>query len=286
MYINNHCFQVYLRQGAMAEIARIVIRSDTNGDMTINLKELKKLTLRVKISLSERGVDLDEALFMAMVRKDNDISTILKVIAAIMFEDELIDGMGFEQYAEEARMEEQRQNELTGSLRAAGAMSRFRRIASGASATSKATQEAEKDEMLQGDLAGSLLAARALSRLHRIASCATAESNDGRATQMFTLQDRYTKGSVDVARGTRVTLAGQKAQASRATAVIGRQTLTLINESPVVQQAFERKNSQEAQKALERKNSQEAQKALERKNSRDAAPVRPPLERGLPLGGF
>lgn len=57
-----------LRQVAMADIARIVITSDRNNDFSINLKEIKVLTLRIKFTLAEHGIDLDEGQFMAMVK--------------------------------------------------------------------------------------------------------------------------------------------------------------------------------------------------------------------------
>ena len=171
----------------MADIARLVIRSDNNNDMAINLKELKALSLRIRLSLQEKGIDLDEESFQSMVRLDPDISTVLKVVGAIMFEEESIDGKNLDEYADLARREVERQNELTGSLFAAGsALARLRKIA-----TTYASAESRGEEV---------------------------------EATIFTLQERYTQGSVDVARGTRVTLS-RNSQSSRAFNIM-RNTLT------------------------------------------------------------
>ncbi len=45
-----------LRQAAMADITRVLIRSLRNGDTVINLKDLKLLTLRLTLTLQEHGV--------------------------------------------------------------------------------------------------------------------------------------------------------------------------------------------------------------------------------------
>ena len=66
-----------LRQQAAAEITKIVIRSETRGDMKIHLDQLYPLTLCLKYALEARGVELDEAKFQVMVRKDNSIPHVL-----------------------------------------------------------------------------------------------------------------------------------------------------------------------------------------------------------------
>jgi len=116
-----------LREVAIADITRIVLSSDRDGDMNINLKELNELTLRLELTLKMRGIDLDGEAFKTMVRKDNDISHVLKVIEAIMFE-ETIDGKEVDEYADEARQDEVRQDDLVGML-AASVIGRIRRLA-------------------------------------------------------------------------------------------------------------------------------------------------------------
>lgn len=186
----------------MADITRIVLSCDRSGDMSINLRELKELTLRIKIELGERGIDLDEEQFATLVRKDNDISQVLKVIAAIMF-DETIDDRTLSEYIEEAHEEEQRQDDLVGSLLIGGAtLARFRRLAS--------ANKDDPDEV--------------------IAELGT----------MFTLHDRYTRGSVDVARGTRMTLSSKSLGPPSRSSSIMRQTLNIIETNwPSMHQAIE-----------------------------------------------
>ncbi|KAL7544161.1 LOW QUALITY PROTEIN: hypothetical protein ACHAWF_010110 [Thalassiosira exigua] len=162
---NQSTSQDHLRRLSMSDITKIVLSSDKNGDTFINLKELNILTLRIRLNLEVYGVDLDEEKFMAMVRKDNDINHVLKVIAAILFKDK-IDERDLGDYAEEALQESARQDQLVGSLLTAGSM---------------------------------------LGRIRRLAKEAEVEDDDD--AEMFTLDERYTRGSVDVARGTRITLA-------------------------------------------------------------------------------
>ena len=54
--------QDVLRVVAVATVTRIVILSDRNGDMIINLKELNESTLK-QLAFKWHGVDLDEDTF-------------------------------------------------------------------------------------------------------------------------------------------------------------------------------------------------------------------------------
>eukprot|EP00581_Thalassiosira_minuscula_P005578 CAMPEP_0183736718 /NCGR_PEP_ID=MMETSP0737-20130205/50077_1 /TAXON_ID=385413 /ORGANISM="Thalassiosira miniscula, Strain CCMP1093" /LENGTH=252 /DNA_ID=CAMNT_0025970801 /DNA_START=94 /DNA_END=852 /DNA_ORIENTATION=+ len=195
----------HLREVALSDVARIVVSSDRNGDMMINLKELNVLTLRIKVQLDAHGVDLDEDRFKAMVRKDNDISHVLKVVGAIMFDD-AIDGKNIDDYADEAQWEEARQDNLVGTLGLASVIARMRRLSS---------KIGEPIDIGDGD-------------------------NVVDNTGMFTLQERFTQGSVDIARGTRVSLSNQKmrTQSDGRTAQIIRQTLTVIDQNPILQRAM------------------------------------------------
>lgn len=63
-----------LRQVFVTSMAKVVMRSDTDGDMKIDLKEVSLLSLRLQIQLSPYGIKLDTAKFEAMVREDNGAS--------------------------------------------------------------------------------------------------------------------------------------------------------------------------------------------------------------------
>lgn len=193
-----------LRQVAMADIARIVITSDRNNDFSINLKEIKVLTLRIKFTLAEHGIDLDEGQFMAMVRKDNDVGQVLRVVGAIMFEDEKIDGKDFKDYLAESLKHEARQNELVPSLMLTSTIARLKRIAEDANAQDFDDEEA--DEM-----------------------------------PMFMVQDRYTRGSVDVCRGSRVTLS-KNTKGPRRTDQVMQRTTQRIKENPIFEHEIDSQN--------------------------------------------
>lgn len=181
-----------LREIALADITRIILQSDQDGNMNINLKEVRMLTLRIKLSLEQRGIDLDEKAFMALVKKDNDISHVLKVVGAIMFEDESIDDQDFGEYVEDALQSSERQSEMVGSM---------------------------------------MLASSAFNRMRKLATGSSGEIEDNE-TPMFTLQERFTQGSVDVARGTRVTLSNHSPP-GRTTQVM-RQTARSIEASEIL----------------------------------------------------
>lgn len=74
-----------LRQTFAAAMATIIIRSDTAGDMKIDLEELPLLSLRLQIQLEPYGIKLDASKFKAMIKEDNDISNVLKFCADVLF---------------------------------------------------------------------------------------------------------------------------------------------------------------------------------------------------------
>jgi hypothetical protein len=62
----------------MAEMTRLLLASNGGEGTTIDLKELNELTIRVTLALEIRGIELDREAFMAMVRKDSNISRVLQ----------------------------------------------------------------------------------------------------------------------------------------------------------------------------------------------------------------
>lgn len=70
-----------LRQVFSAEVTKISIRSDKDGDMRIDLKEGYTLALRLKIHLHTYGINLDSETFYSMLEQDNSIENIVKFCA-------------------------------------------------------------------------------------------------------------------------------------------------------------------------------------------------------------
>merc|ERR1719491_1298838 len=124
----------------------------------IDLRELNELTLRVTLALEVRGIELGAEQFKAIVREDNDIYRILKVVGAILFEEER------------------------------GGSPRRETTRSDGEGTAAATRAAY----------------HAVAQSHQAGTPAPREEAD--TTPLFALQDRFTMGSVAVARGTRVCL--------------------------------------------------------------------------------
>merc|ERR1712029_372468 len=132
-----------LRQDAVADIAEIVLQADRNEDWIIDLRELKTLTLSIKLRLAEHGVELDQEKFMNMVHLDNGITHVLKVVGGIMFKEESED--------------EEPVEDVGGDL-----------ILPVSSASDRRTSESEQKAF---------------------------------ASSMFTVQDKYARGSSDIAHG-------------------------------------------------------------------------------------
>lgn len=88
MCISLHCsmicfsfFQYNLRTVFAAEVMKITLRSDKDGDMKIDLKEGYTLALRLKIHLNTYGINLDSEMFYSMLEQDNSIENIVKFCA-------------------------------------------------------------------------------------------------------------------------------------------------------------------------------------------------------------
>lgn len=147
-----------LKETFVAAMAAVVIRSDKDGDMKIDVKELPLLSMRLQINLESYGIKLDTRKFEDMIRENNDISNVLKFCGDVLFEGE-----------EKA-------------------------IGDDDSAGSDVTFDFESFcNTLDDD------------------DYQTKVTTDERMT-MVSLDDRFSKGSVEVARGHRVTLANKSVQ--------------------------------------------------------------------------
>lgn len=80
-----------LKQTFVAAVASIVIQSDVDGDMKIDLKELAILTLRLQAHLEPLGLELDTQKFETMIKEDNDISTVLRFCSEVLYEGDVED---------------------------------------------------------------------------------------------------------------------------------------------------------------------------------------------------
>lgn len=66
-------------------MAKLILRSDTDGDMKIDPSQGKMLALRLKIQLEPHGIDLDAVRFQQLLDDDNDIGSILKFCAEVLY---------------------------------------------------------------------------------------------------------------------------------------------------------------------------------------------------------
>ena len=62
----------------MAEITQIVLSCEKDWDMTIDARELNELTLHITLALEIQGIELNAESFKTMVRKNGDISRVLR----------------------------------------------------------------------------------------------------------------------------------------------------------------------------------------------------------------
>mmetsp|Transcript_11389 Transcript_11389/g.24702 ORF Transcript_11389/g.24702 Transcript_11389/m.24702 type:complete len:401 (-) Transcript_11389:206-1408(-) len=77
-----------LKETFVAGVLKIVIRSDTDGDMKIDLKELPLLSIRLQLHLDPYGIKLDKHMFETMIKEDNDISNVLKFCGDVLYGDD------------------------------------------------------------------------------------------------------------------------------------------------------------------------------------------------------
>jgi len=67
---------------------QVVVRSDNDGDMKIDEREVPLLSLRLNIMLEPYGITLDTQMFEDMIREDNDISNVLNFCGKLLYQDE------------------------------------------------------------------------------------------------------------------------------------------------------------------------------------------------------
>lgn len=81
-----------LRTTFVTAMAQLVMRSDKDGDMKIDGKEIPVLGLRIQIQLEPYGIKLNAQKFETMIEEDNDISNVMKFLAEMLFEGEIQSG--------------------------------------------------------------------------------------------------------------------------------------------------------------------------------------------------
>lgn len=77
-----------LKETFVAGVLKIVLRSDADGDMKIDLHELPLLTIRLQLHLDPFGIKLDTHMFENMIKQDNDVSNVLKFCGDVLYGDE------------------------------------------------------------------------------------------------------------------------------------------------------------------------------------------------------
>lgn len=142
-----------LKETFVAGVLKIVLRSDADGDMKIDLKELPLLSIRLQLHLDPFGIKLDNHMFENMIKQDNDISNVLKFCGDVLYGDDEDEGSDSD--------DDSVDSQVTFDFEAF-------------------CKEIDEDS------------APTMSRKER--------------RSMVTIDDRFSKGSVEVARGNRMTL--------------------------------------------------------------------------------
>lgn len=68
-------------------MAKIIVRSDKDGDMTVDPAESDLLALRLQIQLKPHGVELDTIRFKQVIEENNDIGHLLKFCSEVLYPD-------------------------------------------------------------------------------------------------------------------------------------------------------------------------------------------------------
>jgi len=77
-----------LKETFVAGVLKIVLRSDADGDMKIDLKELPLLSIRLQLHLDPFGIKLDTNMFENMIKQDNDVTNVLKFCGDVLYGDD------------------------------------------------------------------------------------------------------------------------------------------------------------------------------------------------------
>ena len=62
---------------------QIIMRSDRDNDMRVDLDEAEMLALRLGIQLQTHGIVLDRDMFMSMLEEDNSVESIIIFCAEV-----------------------------------------------------------------------------------------------------------------------------------------------------------------------------------------------------------
>eukprot|EP00956_Cyclotella_meneghiniana_P040639 scaffold201305_cov70-Cyclotella_meneghiniana.AAC.9 len=74
-----------LREKFVAEMIQIIMRSDRDNDMRVDLDEAEMLALRLGIQLQTHGIVLDRDMFMSMLEEDNSVESIIIFCAEVLY---------------------------------------------------------------------------------------------------------------------------------------------------------------------------------------------------------
>ena len=139
--------------------------------MKIHKREWPTLALRLKIQLEPFGIDLDTDMFNKMLEEDNDIGSILKFCAEVLYP------------------EMQQEEALSVASESFGDLS-----------------DDDDDFMEGGELPSLADFCRSLSLLTEDELRDEVKMTTMDKMEMFTVQDKYSKGSVEVSRGARMSV--------------------------------------------------------------------------------
>ena len=77
--------QFNLRETCVAHMLKLVIRADKDGDMKIDPEEGKILILSLNIEMKSYGVELDTDLFRDMLLEDNSVENIVRFCSMVLY---------------------------------------------------------------------------------------------------------------------------------------------------------------------------------------------------------
>ncbi|KAL7503287.1 hypothetical protein ACHAXN_001089 [Cyclotella atomus] len=175
-----------LRETFVTEMTKLILRSDKDDNMKIDLEESRVLALRLKVQLQPHGIDLDSNKFQRMIREDNSIPNILKFCGEVLFpevtargDDPSIDS----QYEDDSYLDEDDEYNYDPVF--------------------------EKHVATHGSKPASL--SDYCKTLSRMTTRELDDKGDGKMTTedklgMFTVHSKFSRGSVEVARGSRMSV--------------------------------------------------------------------------------
>lgn len=167
-----------LRETFVTEMTKLILRSDRDGDMTIDAKESHVLALRLKVALQPHGVELDTDKFQRMINEDNRVPSILRFCGKVLYPEILSNKNDMESEESEYYDSDDEGDPLYAHLSEHGSKP------VSFSAYCKSLSQLSEEQ------------------LHSLSSKMTHEEK----MRMFTVNRQYSKGSVEVARGTRMSV--------------------------------------------------------------------------------